>query len=333
LGSTPPINPARRIGFTDYDRNTADDPSADSGQALGLIFMNARYYLPYMNRFISTDTIVPDPTNPQQFNRYTYGLNNPLRYTDPTGHFSEEAIYDYILNHECAASVHCADDMVLQWSQNGAWWLMLLTASANDVLYGMIQGGPGMFTFMGAGMQRLDGITTDFGVKIRLSSFLSGSYTIPQIIDASGRIATGVPAVTHSVGWEALGFHMTGQVLLQEDFANAHGVLVQIYGSQYIPPTVRSVASAALTASSISLARSVACGMAGYGTPCSLIISGIQGALEASRPQSPEQFDIVRNTRTWSFVYKPSLPLTVNQMPDGTFYAPVTWSLDRAVPR
>jgi hypothetical protein len=50
LGSTPPINPARRIGFTDYDRNTADDPSADSGQALGLIFMNARYYLPFINR-------------------------------------------------------------------------------------------------------------------------------------------------------------------------------------------------------------------------------------------------------------------------------------------
>lgn len=29
---------------------------------------------------------MPDPTNPQQFNRYTYSLNNPVRYTDPTGH-------------------------------------------------------------------------------------------------------------------------------------------------------------------------------------------------------------------------------------------------------
>ena len=29
---------------------------------------------------------MPDPTNPQHLNRYTYVLNNPLRYTDPTGH-------------------------------------------------------------------------------------------------------------------------------------------------------------------------------------------------------------------------------------------------------
>jgi hypothetical protein len=39
-----------------------------------------------IGRFISADTIVPNPTNPQAFNRYSYVLNNPLRYIDPTGH-------------------------------------------------------------------------------------------------------------------------------------------------------------------------------------------------------------------------------------------------------
>lgn len=48
--------------------------------------MNARYYVPYLNRFISADTIVPDPTNPQSLNRYSYALNNPIRYSDPSGH-------------------------------------------------------------------------------------------------------------------------------------------------------------------------------------------------------------------------------------------------------
>ncbi len=32
------------------------------------------------------DTIVPEPGNPQTLNRYAYVLNNPLRYTDPSGH-------------------------------------------------------------------------------------------------------------------------------------------------------------------------------------------------------------------------------------------------------
>ena len=53
---------------------------------LGLIYMNARYYLPEVGRFISADTIVPEPSNPQSFNRYAYVQNNPVNITDPTGH-------------------------------------------------------------------------------------------------------------------------------------------------------------------------------------------------------------------------------------------------------
>ena len=52
----------------------------------GLYFYQARYYDAALGRFISPDTIVPSPLNPQSLNRYTYVLNNPLKYTDPTGH-------------------------------------------------------------------------------------------------------------------------------------------------------------------------------------------------------------------------------------------------------
>ena len=58
----------------------------------GLYYYNARYYDPALGRFISADTIVPDPTNPQALNRYSYVLNNPLKYTDPSGH----GFFDFI---------------------------------------------------------------------------------------------------------------------------------------------------------------------------------------------------------------------------------------------
>ncbi len=56
----------------------------DSGS--GLLFYNARWYDPQVGRFLQADTLVPSPGDPQALNRYSYTLNNPLRYTDPTGH-------------------------------------------------------------------------------------------------------------------------------------------------------------------------------------------------------------------------------------------------------
>ncbi|MBR1935941.1 MAG: VCBS repeat-containing protein [Muribaculaceae bacterium] len=51
----------------------------------GLINMNARLYEPLTARFLSPDPEVQAPDFTQNLNRYSYCLNNPLRYTDPTG--------------------------------------------------------------------------------------------------------------------------------------------------------------------------------------------------------------------------------------------------------
>jgi RHS repeat-associated protein len=59
-----------------------------TGQRLdgtGLYYYNARYYDPTIGRFISADTVIQNPANPQCLNRYSYCLNNPLKYTDPSG--------------------------------------------------------------------------------------------------------------------------------------------------------------------------------------------------------------------------------------------------------
>jgi RHS repeat-associated protein len=56
--------------------------------AVGLIHMNGRLYDPVMGRFVSADPTVQAPDNLQSFNRYSYVLNNPLFYTDPSGYWS-----------------------------------------------------------------------------------------------------------------------------------------------------------------------------------------------------------------------------------------------------
>ena len=52
----------------------------------GLDYYNSRYYDSSIQRFIQPDTIISDVYDPQSLNRYSYVENNPLTYTDPSGH-------------------------------------------------------------------------------------------------------------------------------------------------------------------------------------------------------------------------------------------------------
>jgi hypothetical protein len=54
---------------------------------------------PYINRFLQPDSIIPDQTNPQSWNRFSYVRNNPIGYNDPTGH-----------SEDCQIGLGCAKD-------------------------------------------------------------------------------------------------------------------------------------------------------------------------------------------------------------------------------
>ena len=102
LGSTSLVTDAtgaivERSDYTPYGSLAAHTgpPAAAhkfTGQRLdadtGLYFYNARYYDPTLGRFVSADTSVQDPADPQTLNRYAYCRNNPLAHIDPSGYFS-----------------------------------------------------------------------------------------------------------------------------------------------------------------------------------------------------------------------------------------------------
>lgn len=52
----------------------------------GLYYLNARYYDSVTARFISEDTYTGEKNDPLSLNLYTYCVNNPIIYDDPTGH-------------------------------------------------------------------------------------------------------------------------------------------------------------------------------------------------------------------------------------------------------
>jgi RHS repeat-associated protein len=68
-----------------------DDPSTQVTEGFGLMFYQSRFYDPQVGRFVQADTVVPGDI--QGLDRYAYVLNNPIVYTDPSGHAQYRSDY------------------------------------------------------------------------------------------------------------------------------------------------------------------------------------------------------------------------------------------------
>jgi len=80
----PPTAGITDIGFTGHRQDNL------GWENTGLIYMGARYYDPLLRRFVSADTIVPEPEGTIAYNRFAYVNQNPVNLVDPTGHCAAE---------------------------------------------------------------------------------------------------------------------------------------------------------------------------------------------------------------------------------------------------
>ena len=62
---------------------------------------------PYINRFLQPDTIIPDLSNPQSWNRFSYVQNDPTGYADPSGHMRTNE--NDSSAHGCHDTNYCKD--------------------------------------------------------------------------------------------------------------------------------------------------------------------------------------------------------------------------------
>jgi RHS repeat-associated protein len=89
-----PHGKRRNNDWTDISGPSTPSATTDRGftghehiDEVGLVHMNGRAYDPTLGRFISADPNIQSPLNSQSLNRYSYVMNNPLSFTDPSGFF------------------------------------------------------------------------------------------------------------------------------------------------------------------------------------------------------------------------------------------------------
>ncbi|NDV63385.1 hypothetical protein G0Q06_13045 [Puniceicoccales bacterium CK1056] len=89
-GSRDALTWDRDLSDSVVDHEIAGDSGYTGHEMLAdfdLIHMGGRVYDPQLARFLTPDPVVQAPTNIQNYHRYSYTLNNPLSYTDPSGYW------------------------------------------------------------------------------------------------------------------------------------------------------------------------------------------------------------------------------------------------------
>jgi RHS repeat-associated protein len=119
-----------------------DDEATDLGAAgFGLMYYNARWYDPYLNHFTQPDSIVPLASQgTQAWDRYAYANNNPLRYTDLSGHKAcEQACPDDVIDESMFALLNFVDTVIfdengnLRSEYNGLSAMIAIVAKAAEI--------------------------------------------------------------------------------------------------------------------------------------------------------------------------------------------------------
>lgn len=104
-------------------------------QDINIIHMNGRLYDPVLHRFMQPDNFIQDPTNTQNFNRYSYVMNNPLKYTDASGEIVWAAVaVAAIIGAACGGASYVAHAIQTgNWSWSNFGMSVLIGAAVGAV--------------------------------------------------------------------------------------------------------------------------------------------------------------------------------------------------------
>ncbi|MFA6922992.1 MAG: RHS repeat-associated core domain-containing protein [Bacteroidales bacterium] len=220
----------RRRNVSDWSYNAVPVPTLvtrgytghEHLDVFGLINMNGRLYDPIVGRMLSPDNFVQDATSTQGFNRYSYCLNNPLKYTDPSGDFVQYivgGIMGAISGYQYAES----------FGKHGKFWYALggaiIGAASAGIGSGIASSGAFMantFSIAFSSITYSAGMAAMTGGKMQPSiSFGVASYNF-------GAEDWGYLGKKHNKWYETMGYAFGAMADLQDLVAGTHGTSIDV---------------------------------------------------------------------------------------------------------
>ena len=132
--------------------------------------MNGRVYDPIIGRFLSPDNNIQMPYNSQNFNRYSYCMNNPLKYVDPDGEFWWLVAGAALVGGYIGASVQSGSFAFWNWKSDA--WKGAITGAFIGASVGLgIASGLGVNGVASIGHNGVPMITKTFSIA---SSIING---------------------------------------------------------------------------------------------------------------------------------------------------------------
>jgi RHS repeat-associated protein len=152
----------------------------------GLVNMNARLYDPILGRFLSPDPYIQAPNNPANFNRYTYCLNNPLKYTDEDGEWIHIVI---------GAALGGIGNLIANWNNCNGFWQYVAAFGVGAITGAAVAATGGAVAAAGTTAW---GVVANIGVGV-LSGAANGATN--DIIRQTGKNFYGM----ENVDWTSVG--------------------------------------------------------------------------------------------------------------------------------
>jgi RHS repeat-associated protein len=236
------------VNYTFTDQEDDDD--------LGLYNYGARLYDPVLGRFISPDGIVQAPDNPQTLNRYSYAVNNPLVYTDPSGNIF--IIDDIIAVMVIIAEAILASELATAIVGGAILGAAMSAATGGNILQGAITGAISGALFFGAGELLAvlkEGIQLTMLQQVALTSVVhSAAGAISGGINAAitgskiglgvltGAVAAGIASPVGNALPDKFGYQLVGRMIAG---GLSGGIVAEIYGGNFWEGAARGATTAA----------------------------------------------------------------------------------------